>query len=133
MSRNDRHVAHDGTLRKELEAGYEEMLEHRDILDARIQTQLQEMPMLKGKGFIVVAPAQPRFDGEEYEQIEDAQERASEVAYLHGSAIIYAPIGAVKPKRETLTAVPSQLLKQINVDKGLAAGAPVAVVEDAAK
>lgn len=126
MGRNDHHVRFDGKIGRELEPEYEELLDHRDSLDGKINAKLMEMPMLKGKGFIVVAPAQPRFDGEEYEQIEDAQERASEVAYQQGSAIIYAPIGVVKPKRDTLTAVPSALLKQINVDKGLPAGAPVA-------
>lgn len=130
MGRNDRHLSHDGKIRPELEPGYEELLAHRDSLDAKIVTKLMEMPMLTGKGFIVIDPNQPRFDGQEFEKVEDAEERASGVAYQGGKAIIYAPIGVVKPKRDTLTAVPSDLLKQISArDKSLPTGTPVATSE----
>ena len=41
------------------------------------------------------------------------REEANDIAYSAGRAIIYAPVGVVKPKRETITAQPSELLKQV--------------------
>lgn len=69
--------------------------------------------MLKGTGFIVVTPSNPRFDGQEFDKLEEAQEQANEAAHQTGKAIIYAPALIVKPRREMAITQPSELLKQI--------------------
>lgn len=80
--------------------------------------QTKELPMLKGKGFIVVDPANPRFAGEEFEDITDAQDAANNVAYTSqaGYALVYAPIATVRPKREVAISQPSALLKQLQLE-----------------
>lgn len=112
MGKNDHFVRPDGSLRHG-DLGMEVLERQREILAAQIQTVIDEArPMLKGTGFIVVTPSNPRFDGQEHATIEEAQESASELAYQAGKAIIYAPIAVVKPKRETAITQPSELLKQ---------------------
>lgn len=93
------------------------------ILAARKQTlQDRNLPMLKGKGFIVIDPKNPRFTGEEHEDFEAAKDEGSNIAYQSGVAIVYAPVLVMKPKRETAQSQPSDLLKQLSLP-----GQPVAI------
>lgn len=124
MGKNDYAVRDDGSIRQG-DLGLEALQRAQELLAARIQTVKDEArPMLKGTGFIVVTPSNPRFDGQEHATIEEAQENASELAYQAGKAIIYAPIAVVKPKRETAITQPSELLKQAGLAV-LPAGAKV--------
>lgn len=112
MGKNDYFVRPDGSLRHG-DLGLEVLERQREMLAAQIQTVIDEVrPMLKGTGFIVISPKNPRFDGQEHEKVEDAQESANELAYQDGKAIIYAPMAIVKPRRETAITQPSELLKQ---------------------
>jgi hypothetical protein len=142
MGRNDYHVTADGRLApglattSELHGVVTELadLEAAEALHATLQAQIQtlkdkDLPMLKGKGFIVIDPKNPRFTGEEYETVELAAEEGTNVAYQSGIAIVYAPVRIMKPRRETVSSEPSELLKQL----GLPDAAPVAVTDGTAK
>jgi hypothetical protein len=142
MGQNDYHVRADGSIGKglattrELEGVVQEITsldEARKLYEA-IEAQVQTihdrtLPMLKGKGFIVVDPKNTRSNYEEFEQLTDAQQEASDIAYASGTAIIYAPIEVVKPQRPTASSQPSELLKQLSLPNG----APVAVTDGTPK
>lgn len=78
--------------------------------------------MLKGNGFIVIVPSQPRLDVEEHQNKEDAENEAAQAAHVHGMAIIYVPLAVVRPKRETVSSEPSKLLQQINSQRQVGSG-----------
>lgn len=101
------------------QALYDTIADHLETL------KVKELPMLKGKGFIVVDPSNPRFAGEEYENFDEAKDVASNASYASGAgmAIIYAPVLVLKPKRETAQSQPSELLKQLGLPSGQAVGA----------
>jgi hypothetical protein len=82
--------------------------------------QQGEKPMarLKGDGFIIIA-APENYDFPEYESLEDAQVAAGSLAHRHGSAVIYAPLGVVRPKFDVVMTV-SKKVQQI--DKQLGTG-----------
>lgn len=134
MGANDYFVRPDGSLRRG-DLGLEVLEREQEILAAKVQRIKDEaLPMLKGEGFIVVSPKNPRFDGVEHKTPEEAQEAASELAYQDGRAIIYAPISVVKPKRETAITQPSALLSQIGLTApSLGAGTVTGRVADVAK
>lgn len=113
MGRNDHHVDHHGRFRAELEPDVEEMLDHRDMLMEKINDQLRRTGMLKGTGFIVIDPAEPRIPAEEIANKDDAEIAGSNIAYQSraGYSIIYAPIAVMRPQRPVATSQPSELLK----------------------
>src|SRR4051812_425773 len=99
MGANDYHVKADGSLGKgltntnELAGVVDELddIEHTAALAEKIAAHLQtlrdkELPMLKGTGFIVIDPSNPRFDGEEITELDDARNHANNVAYKNGVA-----------------------------------------------
>ena len=119
-----------GRMVEGLEQSREELEAQEQILHAKINATLtrdRNMPPLKGSGFIVIVPSQPRdlVNVEEHEKVEDAEAEASDKAYQFGTAIIYAPIAVIRPKRDTVTSVPSKLMQQLEARKGLAAGGEV--------
>lgn len=99
-----------------LEQSVEELEAQEKLLHDKINSTLlknQERKMLKGTGFITVVPSQPRLDVEEHATLQDAQNEASDKAYQFGTAIIYAPIEVVRPKRDTVSSQPSKLMEQV--------------------
>lgn len=113
---NDHYVSHDGrVVSGRLEPPLNDLLERQAALQDRIKTQLLEEGMLKGTGFIVIDPADPRFSGDEHEDMEEAKLVGSNLAYQSraGYIIVYAPIAVMRPKRETADTIPSKLLQQI--------------------
>lgn len=134
-SDNDMTMTADGRLvRGTLSIEKEKLEEQRDRLAAEIEEiAFKELPMLEGKGFIVIDPKNPRFTGVEYGDMTKAEEEAQDVAYSSGRAIIYAPISVIRPKREVAVSQPSELLKQLGTRTGeptqLPAGELVKTVE----
>lgn len=131
MGRNDYHVDENGAFRPGLANKYEikgvlseleDANEAGDIAQAlaqRLQTlKDKELPMLTGKGFIVVDPKNPRFAGEEFKTVEEAQAEGSNIAYQSGVAIVYAPVAVLRPKRDLAISTPSDLLKQLSTPTG---------------
>lgn len=123
-SSNDYHIDPLGRMvRGSLTMTEQEIHSLRDELGEVIEDiRIKELPMLKGEGFIVIDPKNPRFSGMEHATTEAAQEEANDVAYGSGKAIIYAPIGIVKPKRDVVVATPTELLKQVMGVNALPAG-----------
>lgn len=102
-----------------LEPSLESNIAQRDALETKIENQLREVGMLKGTGFVVIDPQSPTFAGDEIENLEDAQNAATNVAYTTkaGYAIVYAPIAVIRPKREAAIATPSKLMQQVQQSK----------------
>lgn len=107
-----------------LEASVDELQEQARLINQKINdTIIRGTKMLKGNGFIVIVPSAPRLDlVEEHPLKEDAEAEASDKAYQHGTAIIYAPIAVIRPKRETVTSTPSKLLQQMTAQRQVGAG-----------
>jgi len=127
---NNLHIRFDGKLVEGLEPGVEELMAHRDKIEQQIyETLIAEarQHMLRGKGFVVIDPANPVWNGEELteEDLQQAIDAAGHVAYNSraGYAIVYAPVQIVRPQRPVVTTEPTALMKKLsNKVSAIAAG-----------
>lgn len=117
---NDFHIRFDGKLVEGLDPGVEELMAHRDQIEQQIHESLlaeARTHMLRGKGFVIIDPANPVWNGEELtdEDLQEAIDAASHVAHTSraGFAIVYAPVQIVRPQRPIVTSEPTGLMKKL--------------------